>query len=252
MTSIIGDKAAVIAAIQKQVQLSTAWMDDSSFTNRWLSTTSRLLERFFSDSSVAQKFVLVAREGTLAAVSYLEDLTADIQAGLFDSILPAQEIDEAHFHIIIGKILQHFNKHMEEMYHKPVHGKGTLQQENLNKITLGNEYDVQRVLFSLLRPLFPETRVEVAGDGGYKGYRSDLFFDTYDTVIEVKCSRPSMSERTLTEEIGSDAYHYTSKHVYFFIYDKERIISNVDAFCKNYSRPFETKQMKTIVIQPVQ
>lgn len=109
MTTIIGDKAAVIAAIQKQVQLSSAWMDDSSLSNRWLSTTSRILERFFSDSSVAQKFVLVAREGTLAAVSYLDDLTADIQAGLFDSILPAQEIDEAHFHIIIGKILQHFN-----------------------------------------------------------------------------------------------------------------------------------------------
>lgn len=58
------------------------------------------------------------------------------------------------------------------------------------------------MLFSLIRPLFPEARVEIYADGGYKGYRYDIYFDNYETVIEVKCSRPKMTERELTEQHG--------------------------------------------------
>ena len=41
--------------------------------------------------------------------------------------------------------MRNFHKHLEEMYQKPVHGRGTLQQADLTKISLGNEYDVQRM-----------------------------------------------------------------------------------------------------------
>ncbi|MBB6672243.1 PD-(D/E)XK nuclease domain-containing protein [Cohnella nanjingensis] len=217
----------------------------------WINTTSRVLERFFSDQSIAQKFVLVTKEDMANALSYLQDLITDINTGLFDPAGPLNAIDEAHFHLIIRRILENFDKHIYEMYQKPVHGNGTLKPEDLAEITLGNEYDVQRMLYSLIRPIFPESRVEVTNDGGYKGYRYDIFIDFYETVIEVKCSRPKMAERTLTEEIGSDSYHYLAKHIYFFIYDKEKIISNVDAFSKNYSKTYDTKQIKTVVIQPV-
>ncbi|MEK3761162.1 hypothetical protein MKZ07_22390 [Paenibacillus sp. FSL P4-0338] len=151
----------------------------------------------------------------------------------------------------MSRVLHNFDKHIYEMYQKPVHGNGTLKLESLGDISLGNEYDVQRLLYSLLRPIFPEARVEVPTDGGYKGYRFDIFIDSYETVIEVKCTRPNMSERKLTEEIGSDAYHYPKKHIYFFIYDKAKIITNVDAFCKNYNRTHDSKQIHTIVIQPI-
>lgn len=210
-----------------------------------------MLERLFSDQSVAQKFVLLTRAGILQAQLYLENLITDINAGLFDDAKPLNEIDEAHFHLIISRVLHNFDKHIYEMYQKPVHGNGTLKLESLADISLGNEYDVQRLLYSLLRPIFPEARVEVPTDGGYKGYRFDIFIDSYETVIEVKCSRPNMSERKLTEEIGSDAFHYPKKHIYFFIYDKAKIITNVEAFCKNYNRTHDSKQIKAIIIQPV-
>nr|WP_275051287.1 hypothetical protein [Brevibacillus agri] len=146
-----------------------------------------------------------------------------------------------------------FYKHIQEMYQKPVHRKGTLAKADLQKIVLGNEYDVQRMLYSLIRPIFPEARVEIYEDGGYKSYRYDIFFDDYETVIEVKCSRPSMQERELTEQIGSDAFHYQEKYIYFFIYDKHRVIANVDAFSKAYSKSLNTheKQIETVIIQPI-
>ncbi|CAH1214768.1 hypothetical protein PAECIP111893_03846 [Paenibacillus plantiphilus] len=194
---------------------------------------------------------MITKERMFQAQPYLENLITDINAGLFDPVKPLIEIDEVHFHLIIRRVLENFDKHIYEMYQTPLHRNGTLKLENLAKIALGNEYDVQRLLYSLIRPIFPEARVEVPNDGGYKGYRFDIFIDSYETVIEVKCSRQNMTERKLTEEIGSDAFHYPKKYIYFFIYDKDKIISNVDAFCKNYNRTQDTKQIKTIVIQPV-
>lgn len=38
------------------------------------------------------------------------------------------------------------------------------------------------------------------------------------------------------EELGLDAFQYNSDYVFLFIYDKENIIRNVDAFIRNYKR----------------
>ncbi|MBY0050998.1 hypothetical protein H7K32_04740 [Brevibacillus agri] len=56
-----------------------------------------------------------------------------------------------------------------------------------------------------------------------------------------------------TEQIGPDAFHYQEKYIYFFIYDKHRVIANVDAFSKAYSRSLNTheKQIETVIIQPI-
>ncbi|WP_412679398.1 hypothetical protein [Brevibacillus agri] len=56
-----------------------------------------------------------------------------------------------------------------------------------------------------------------------------------------------------TEQIGSDAFHYQEKYIYFFIYDKHRVIANVDAFSKAYSKSLDTheKQIETVIIQPI-
>lgn len=152
---------------------------------------------------------------------------------------------------VVRLILRNFPKHLEEMYQKNVHGRGTLKKADLDKITLGNEYDVQRMLFSLLKPVFPTARVEVPGDGGYSGTRYDIFISEHNLVIEVKCTRSSMAERTLTEEVGSDICHYKHKHIMFFIFDKQKIISNPDAFECRYSKPFDGKDVEAYIIQPL-
>ena len=163
----------------------------------------------------------------------------------------ANELDEQTALTVVRLILRNFPKHLEEMYQKNVHGRGTLNKADLDKIILGNEYDVQRMLFSLLKPVFPTARVEVPGDGGYSGTRYDIFISEHNLVIEVKCTRSSMAERTLTEEVGSDICHYKHKHIMFFIFDKQKIISNPDAFECRYSKPFDGKDVEAYIIQPL-
>ena len=102
-----------------------------------------------------------------------------------------------------------------------------------------NEYDIQHILYALLRTVFPETRKEVNGDNGYSGTRADLYLETYDIIIEIKCTRSSMSVKQLTEELGSDAFHYKTKNLYLFIYDKEDIIKNPEAYQNAFQRDYE-------------
>ena len=70
--------------------------------------------------------------------------------------------------------------------------------EHLNEFSVGSKYDIQRMLYAWLRPVFPTVRTEVNSDNGYSGMRADLYLEEYDLIIEVKCTRPSMSEKTLT------------------------------------------------------
>ena len=110
---------------------------------------------------------------------------------------------------------------------------------------------MQRILYSLIKPVFPEARVEVSNDTGCSTVRYDIFIENYSIIIEVKCTRESMTERSLTEEIGSDIYHYKYRNIFFFIYDKEKIIKNKIAFENTYIKSFDQKSINTIIIQPV-
>lgn len=139
------------------------------------------------------------------------------------------------------------------MYKDKVHGNGKLSKTDLDKITLGNEYDVQRMLYSLLKPIFTNARLEVHGDGGYMGTRCDIELPDCDAVIEVKCTRGSMTERKLSEELGSDIYHYKTGKLFFYIYDKEGIIKNAEAFEKNYTKELKdpNRSIETYITQSV-
>ncbi|MCC0669205.1 hypothetical protein KGF36_11830 [Clostridioides sp. ZZV14-6009] len=153
--------------------------------------------------------------------------------------------------MIIRNVLSNFYMHIYEMYEANTHGKAHITKDKLNDIKIGNEYDVQRILYSIIKPIFPDSRVEVSDDTGNASIRYDIFIEQYDLVIEVKCSRESMTEKKLTEEIGSDGFHYNYKNIFFFIYDKNRVIKNKVAFVNTYTRCSENKNIETIVIQPI-
>lgn len=181
-------------------------------------------------------------------IEYLEDLVLeinDISSTLNDEI--SQEIAIT----IIKRILNNFYAHIETMYEQPPHGKAGITKDKLDNIKIVNEYDVQRILYSLIKPIFPEARVEVPNDTGFSMVRYDIFIEKYSIIIEVKCTRASMTERSLTEEIGSDAYHYQYNHIFFFIYDKEKIIKNKVAFENTYNKRVNEKDINTIIIQSV-
>lgn len=118
---------------------------------------------------------------------------------------------------------------MEELVERAPHGKATITQA-LQQIEIQNEYDVQHLLYSLIKPIFPQARTETVDDIGYGGIRYDIVIDDDDLTIETKCTRAKMTERQLTEEIAADSFHYKKENVFFFIYDRYKIIRNKTAF----------------------
>ena len=111
----------------------------------------------------------------------------------------------------------------------------------LDSIQIGNEYDLQRMLYAILRPLFPSIRQEVNSDNGYGGMRADLYLDSCNLIIETKCTRDSMSERQLTEELGADSFHYPADNICFFIWDRSKIIKNPEAFKNKFEKNLSEK-----------
>lgn len=180
---------------------------------------------------------------TLLNELYEEDITTS----------EISDVTEAATLTVIRNILSNFHLHIKEMYQEKVHGNGTLKQEDLANIILGNEFDVQRMLYSLLRPIFPTVRLEVYDDTGYSGIRYDIVLKHYDIVIEVKCTRQSMSERTLSEELSADGFNYNGKYLFMFIYDKDNIIKNPDAFKLAFKRDLRSfdKNIEAFILQPI-
>ncbi|MGL5694655.1 MAG: hypothetical protein ACRCXA_11300 [Peptostreptococcaceae bacterium] len=161
------------------------------------------------------------------------------------------DFDEYNSILILKKILNNFHLHTKSMYLDKCHGKGKIQNDQLDLIKIGNEYDVQRMLYSLIKPIFPDAKTEVVEDVGCSTVRYDIDIDSCETTIEVKCSRTNMTERSLNEEMGSDSFHYKRKNIIFFVYDKESIISNVESYKKTYNRLFDDKYIDIIVIQAI-
>ena len=184
------------------------------------------------------------RNAAKDTVSYLEDMDIGLKT----------ELSQDTGIILIEQILNNFYLYYRNMFRTPVHKTGTLSIENLHKIQIGNEYDLQRMLYSLLLPVFPLIRPEVDGDNGYVGMRADLYLKEYDLVIETKCTRENMSEKKLTEELGADGFHYQAENIFFFVYDKNNIIKNPETFKAAFSREKQKdgKNIKVVILQPVE
>lgn len=152
--------------------------------------------------------------------------------------------------LLVDKWLTNFHLYMEELVERAPHGKATITQA-LQQIEIKNEYDVQHLLYSLIKPIFPQARTETVDDTGYGGIRYDIVIADYDLTIETKCTRAKMTERQLTEEIAADSFHYKKENVFFFVYDRYKIIRNKTAFETAYSREENGKMLRTIVLQQI-
>ena len=86
-------------------------------------------------------------------------------------------------------------------------------------------------------------------DTGYSTVRADLILDK-DLVIEIKYTRSGMALKKLTEEIEADMVHYGAKKIYFFIYDKGKIIGNPLNFKAVYEEKMKDKRIYIIIHQP--
>lgn len=228
----------------KQINVNMREVLDSNEVLEQIKSKEIYVENEYSKIKTKES-IIKAKEKVM---EYLEDIIVEINnvsSTLNDEI--SQEVAIA----IIKRILNNFYTHIETMYEQSPHGKAGITKEKLDNIKIVNEYDVQRILYSLIKPIFPEARVEVSNDTGFSTVRYDILIEKYSIIIEVKCTRTSMTERSLTEEIGSDIYHYKYSNIFFFIYDKEKIIKNKTAFENTYNKSFNEKNINAIIIQPI-
>lgn len=146
-------------------------------------------------------------------------------------------------------ILENFYLFIEGLVEREPHKRAGIQKEQLEALKIKNEYDVQHLLFAYIRPLYPMARTEVSEDTGYNTVRVDIGLDA-GNVIEVKCTRKGMTQKRLVEEIEADMVHYSAKCIYFFIYDKEKVIENPLNFKITYEKKITDKQIYIIIHQP--
>lgn len=149
----------------------------------------------------------------------------------------------------ILSILENFYLFLEGLIEREPHKKAGIQKEQLETLKIKNEYDIQHLLYAYIRPLYPMARAEVSEDTGYNTVRVDIELDTKN-VIEVKCTRIGMAQKKLIEEIEADMVHYSAECIYFFIYDKEKIIENPLNFRNAYEKKVTNKQIHIIIHQP--
>ena len=146
---------------------------------------------------------------------------------------------------IVERVLKNFYMYYQAMFKAPMHKSGQLVRETLGNIRIGNEYDLQRMVYSILLPIFPTIRQEVNSDNGYGGMRADIYLEDYSLIIETKCTRDSMSEKRLLDELGADIFHYKVKTVFILIFDKTGIIKNPVVFERAFKRD-KDKYDKTV------
>lgn len=146
-------------------------------------------------------------------------------------------------------ILENYYLFLESLLERVPHKKGGIQKEQLECLKIKNEYDIQYLLYAYLKPLYPMARTEVNEDTGYHTVRTDIYLDSKNT-IEIKCTRNGMSLKKLVEEIEADMVHYKAQNIYFFLYDKEKIIENPINFKKTYEEKVKDKKIHIIIHQP--
>ena len=147
--------------------------------------------------------------------------------------------------------LENFYLFLEALTEYSPDKRATIKHENLEKITIQNEYDLQHLLYASLKPLYPGIRKEVSKDSGIGTVREDIFIPDLDVVLEAKCTRDSMTLKKLIEEIEADIVHYQEKTIFFYVYDKKKIIKETKNFNDYFNKQFDRKTVKLFVLQPV-
>lgn len=149
------------------------------------------------------------------------------------------------------RYLHDFYMFMEALHERELDRRATMIKDNLQQIKIENEYDLQHLLYAVLKPLYPDIRKEIAEDSGVGMIRSDLKIPCLNSVVEAKCTREKMSLKKLTEEIEADMVHYSEEHIVFFVYDKAKIIKDKQSYENYFNRIFDGKDIKIVIQQPI-
>lgn len=152
---------------------------------------------------------------------------------------------------VIDTLLNNFDMFLKGMFRTELEKKATIQSDLLKQITIHNEYDIQHVMYAVIKALYPSARREVNQDIGYGTMRYDIIIEELDAIIELKCIREDHTDKKLFRELGEDAFFYKCSKLYIYVYDKKHKISDVISFVKALERKKEDvgKEIKVYVEQ---
>lgn len=144
-------------------------------------------------------------------------------------LLNSHDEDNENFEKAIERIFTHYKK---------VYVQLSRRHESRETLQIKDEYDVQDLLRSLLSLYFDDIRSE-EWTPSYAGssVRMDFLIPEIKTVIEVKKTRASMTDKTLSEELIVDIEKYQNHpdcdKIYCFVYDPDTILRNPAAIKKD-------------------
>ena len=84
----------------------------------------------------------------------------------------------------LERFLRNFYFFLEAFREAKPDKRASLTTENLQKIQIENEYDLQHLLYAVIKPLCPDARREVNDDSGVGTVRSDIKILSLNTIIE--------------------------------------------------------------------
>lgn len=173
-----------------------------------------------------------SRQATQESVEYSKERILDY---LKRTERTEQGFSETEAVKIVLMMLEHFHDYCRCLYKEKIHGKCSDSfQKNLPCLKIENEYDVQRLMYPVIRTVFPNARIEVTEDSGHHTVRKDIVIDSCNIVIELKCTSETVTERRISDEIAADMVHYGNRYIFFYIYDKGNVIKNALDFRNTY------------------
>jgi hypothetical protein len=122
---------------------------------------------------------------------------------------------------------------------------------------INDEHDVQDLFHSLLLIFFDDVRKE-EWTPSYAGgsARMDYLLPKLQTAVEVKKTRPTLTSRTLGEELIIDIAKYQNhpqcRKLLCFVYDPEGIISNPRSVETDLNRQHDNLAVRVMIVPRLQ
>lgn len=130
----------------------------------------------------------------------------------------------------LESLIGNFDLLLKYLFRTKPENRASIDDGLLRSVEINNEYDVQHIMYAVVKALYPSARREVNQDTGYGTVRYDISIKDIDTVIEIKCTRTDHTEKKLLQELGEDAYFYKCSKLIMYIYDKTNVIKDVNNF----------------------
>ncbi|MBI3098229.1 MAG: hypothetical protein HYY93_08315 [Planctomycetes bacterium] len=120
-------------------------------------------------------------------------------------------------------------------------------------LDIKDEYDAQDLLHSLLRLFFDDIRAEECTPSYAGGSsRMDFLIKAEKTVVEVKMTRESLTERQVGTELIQDSARYSGhedcRTLICFVYDPQGRIGNPEGLEKDLSRDEGNLKVRVLVV----